>query len=174
MVTPPLFEPGNAILCEDVRQEKSNKYILIGVYAGDILTESLPADLPLCIYIDGRIRTGGQHTLFLRLSGPGEGSGVIGVTLSSEEGGTVAVATPRIDVHMEHFGTFRVEVSDDRETWVTLIEKQVSQESNLWTLSPIGKPPPSEQSRPDALGSSKPRAPKPPSPGKPKRKRAAH
>lgn len=114
------FRVRNVVLCEDIRQEKSNKFILIGVYAGNILVETLPCDIPLSLFIDGTIDRGGESTLFIRLSGPGEGSGTMGINYSGDSGGAGVLVTPRMDVHMECAGVFRVEVSEDRITWTLL------------------------------------------------------
>src|SRR4051812_32332837 len=95
----------NAVLCEDVRQEKSNKFILIGVFPGDILVEDVPASVPLDVYIDA-IALEPIGSIFLKLSGPGEGSAIIGINYhaSLEEGSTETVAalvTPRMEVAVQ-------------------------------------------------------------------------
>jgi hypothetical protein len=140
----------NVVLCEDVRQEKSNKYILIGVFAGDINVSELPARLPLSLYFDGYVTAAGQGNIAIRVSGPGDGSAVINAKYASSDAGPVALSTPRMDVNMECEGIFKVEFSEDNTNWKTMVEKKVRVESDLWTLAPILKPQPPAQSPTDA------------------------
>ena len=40
------------IFCDDIRKEITNKDILIGVYAGDIVVPSFPTPLALALWIE--------------------------------------------------------------------------------------------------------------------------
>lgn len=145
----------NCLLCEDIRQEKSNKYILIGVYSGDILIANLPASIPLAFYLDGNVTKPGSHKLHLKLSGPGEGSATIQLGLDTKKKNEpIVLPLPRLDVTMECEGVFTVEASDDGHTWTVIIKKQVTNGENLWSLlRPTVSELPSSQSPPDAPAS---------------------
>jgi hypothetical protein len=155
----------NAPLCEEIRQEKNNKFILLGVFSGDILVEKFPAHLGLSFYIEGTVTKVGQSSLWLRLSGPGEeDSALIEAQISTTKPHEMAtLALPRLDVHMRGEGTFSLSASEDQKVWTPLIEKQVNQREGLWTLSSIEIVPPSEQSQPDAQEPSSPPEPSHPS-----------
>ena len=115
----------HAILCEDVRQDKQNKYMIIGMFTGNIIVTELPVQVQLAIFLQMNGR-GGPHPLFLRLSGPGEDSVVLETGITFDDNiGTATMNTPRLDVHMEVEGMFRVDLSVDQETWVPAIEKKV-------------------------------------------------
>ena len=129
---------GNRILCEDIRQEKSNKYILIGVYAGDILVNAIPANISLSFYLEFIGAKIGNNYLSLKISGPGEGQVIINLNYETEKNDTpITVVTPRMEVLLDCEGMIRVEISSDGEDWTSLIEKSVSQKDDLWTLAPI-------------------------------------
>lgn len=162
----------NCILCEDIRQEKSEKFILSGVFPGDILVDKIPAKISIAFYLDTTVTQPGETNLLLRMSGPGEGSVVISANVSStveNEVGTMAL--PRMEVSMQSEGVFRLEASADQEgTWTTLIEKNVIRKGGLWSLNPILSEPPSEQPQIDAQETSSPPEPSPPNSPKKRRR----
>ena len=141
----------NAILCEEVRQEKNNKFILLGVFSGDILVEEIPANLGLSFYLEAIIAKPGPTNLWLKMSGPSEeDEALIEARMEAASAGTAAtIALPRMDVLMRGEGVFRLSASQDEKDWVTLIEKKVSQRDGLWSLSPIERLPLFEQSPSD-------------------------
>lgn len=139
-----------AILCEDIRQEKSNKFILIGVYVGDIYVTTLPAPAPIAIFISGE-PTEDSGELWLRLSGPGEGKAKMKMAYKrSPESTNISIASPALEVLLEKEGTLVIERSFDDENWAVLLERKVIQREGLWTLTPIASQPLSEQSQSDA------------------------
>ena len=50
-----------AIVCDDIRQEQSGKYILVGVYTGVIIPAAMPVTLPLAIFLRLPLLTEGSH-----------------------------------------------------------------------------------------------------------------
>jgi hypothetical protein len=131
------FEIRSRILCEEVRQEKNNKYILLGVFSGDIFVESLPADVPLALYFDGKVASKEMGDFYIRLSGPGEGKAIMSVKYKpSDEATNVAIVTPRVEVNLEKEGILKVETSDDQEHWTLQLERTVKIGKDLWTLVP--------------------------------------
>ena len=140
---------GNAVLCEDIRQERSNKFILIGVFSSDMLIEKLPCSVPLAFFLEAVVRKRGQTSLAIKLSGPGEGEFVLRAVLTTtRDNENVSMPLPRAEVLLECEGTFRLAVSEDEANWTTVIEKKVTQQDGLWTLHPIALRQPSEQSQP--------------------------
>ena len=67
------FRIQNAILCEEVRVEKNDKLILLGVYPGDVLIHDIPGALRMTFYLELADLKKGQHAIFIRISGPGKG-----------------------------------------------------------------------------------------------------
>jgi len=49
---PKKLKIGNAILCEYATLGANNKHVLVNVFSGDIIVQNLPADIPLCVYIE--------------------------------------------------------------------------------------------------------------------------
>jgi hypothetical protein len=47
----PVVDPVYLIVCDDIREEKSNKDILVGVYTGDILVPAFPAIIALAAWM---------------------------------------------------------------------------------------------------------------------------
>ena len=145
----------NAILCDEVRQEKSNKFILIGVYAGDIVVASLPAPVPISIYLDG-ITEGNEGSVWLRLTIPGGEKASMRLSFGgSPETDRLTLVTPALEIAMAQEGEFSVDISGDgEEPWHRLVSRKVIQAEGLWSLTPIVSQPPSEQSPPAAPESS--------------------
>lgn len=133
----------NAILCEDIRKEVSNKLILIGVYSGNILVTKLPTNISLNYYFDTIVKTSGIHQIYIRLSGPGKDSLVLGAGIdASEDNAHGAVTGPKMEVLLEREGTIKIAVSADKKSWKTVISKAV----NIVDVLPIAQPLPSVQS----------------------------
>jgi len=121
------FDVQLCIMCEDVREEKHNKYSLIGVYSGDILISELPGDMSVAFFLEVLINEVGTQDLQLRLSGPGNGTATIKARIELTEKGALSVLkTPRIQMIAEKAGTFRFDITSDGETWENLITKQIS------------------------------------------------
>lgn len=57
----------DAIFCDDIRQEVTNKHILIGVYASDMRVSQMPAVVPLSLWIRVRNLPNGRHAFSINL-----------------------------------------------------------------------------------------------------------
>jgi hypothetical protein len=142
------------ILCEDIRQEKSNKHILIGVYGGNIVVPKTPANISLAVYIEAKMLKIKPSSVWLKFSGPGKGSGKIKLDYIPGGGDeNLIIPTPKVGVLLEKEGAFSIEISDDDDTWEPLIEKTVIVNDGISTLNPTASQLPSEQSPPDAPAS---------------------
>lgn len=164
------FQVRNALLCEDVRQEKTEKFFLIGVFSGDIIISKVPARVAIALYMEGALERAGTTNIQIRFSGPGEGEGIVGAEFAtSTDGERVVIPIPRLELLFEEAGTFRVDISDDDHTWVTVIEKKVVVTDRVLTPFAAETPQPSEQSPPDVPASSS--QPEPSPKGSPKKRR---
>jgi hypothetical protein len=67
----PRYTVKSVLVCDDVRQEKSNKHILIGVYNGEIIFASGPNKwIPLCIWIELAIAPGHYDEVRMAIRDP--------------------------------------------------------------------------------------------------------
>ena len=76
------------IFCDDIRKEITNKDILIGVYAGDIVVPSFPTPLALALWIEIDPKEVGTRELIFRvIAGKAEpfqfGIGIETITLGA-------------------------------------------------------------------------------------------
>jgi hypothetical protein len=127
----------SCIICEDVRQEISKKFMLIGVYSGDILTKRIPSQVPLTFYLELTSDELGEREFFVRLSGPGKDSADIRVNLNVRVANkSTAVRGPRLTVKLETEGNFKVQGSLDRTKWTTLAHRRVIHDPTLALTGP--------------------------------------
>lgn len=56
-----------AVLCEDVREEKTRKVSLIGVFGGDVVVPQFPAQIRIAFYITLRSTIAGERQLNVSL-----------------------------------------------------------------------------------------------------------
>lgn len=128
---------GNVMLCDDIRQEQgNNKFILIGVYSGDIIISELPADISLAFYMEIKAPKG-HHQIEIRLSGPQKGGQAILKSQFEHSGvGTGTIASPRINISMAEEGPFRIDMRAGTGRWVNLISKRVMLNPNALQAPP--------------------------------------
>ena len=150
------FQFGSAVLCEDIRQEKSEKLIFVGVFSGEIFVEKLPAEIAIALYTPGIALAPGTSDVHLRFSGPGEGKAILTIRFATDvERAPLNLIVPRLSVQMECEGIFRIDVSADKRHWKSLVKRTVGVKAGLWSIVPSIAPlPPSEQSPPAAPDSS--------------------
>ena len=147
------FKVESAILCEDIRQEKSNKFILIGVYSGPILVSQFPMSISLAVFVIGTPEEQ-EGLVTLRFSGPGEDTALLKMGYRRSDDNTfAALSTPVLQIALQQEGTLLIEISADGESWEPLLSRDVSQADGLWSLTPIVSGQPSEQSPNDAPAS---------------------
>lgn len=155
------FEIVLAIACEDIREEKSGKHTLVGVYSGDAIQISqIPGNMAIACFIEASVTQAGKHDMSIRISGPGDHEATLKARLEfPAEKGTAVIATPRVDLLVDSEGVFRMDISSNEQSWVNLITRQISLNPSLANE----RQQPSEQSQPDAPDSSSPPEPSPPS-----------
>lgn len=138
---PEKFEIVKSLLCEDVREEINNKHTLIGVYIGDVLISRIPGNMSIALFVELDVKKEGKQSIQLRLSGPGDHEAVLNADLNFIGVGSSTLKTPRIELLVDKEGIFRIDLSEDGETWINLIEKSVT-----LNPAPSASPQPSEQS----------------------------
>jgi hypothetical protein len=57
----------NAILCDDIRNERGNKHSLMGVFSGDLVVAKLPAQVYLALYFEHVSEKAGELDVALKL-----------------------------------------------------------------------------------------------------------
>ncbi|HEX4736761.1 MAG TPA: hypothetical protein VH331_04280 [Allosphingosinicella sp.] len=149
------FVINNALLCEDVRQEMNNKFIIIGVFSGDIILPIVPARVAISAYLDGRVKVRGKNSLHIRYSGPDPAKEMVieAAFEALHDSQQVTIPLPRGDVLMDQEGEFCIDISDDGNEWVPLIRKRIILDPSI-NPGPIFSQPPSAQSQLDAPDSS--------------------
>lgn len=126
MVNTPEFRLNYAILCEMAKLDVDGKWMLIGIYTGDIAVPSLPSLHTVSIFINLDVQETGEFPLFIRFSGPGDDSGVVAGRIFVSEPQHPTIVVP--DQHLIKFaceGEFKVDVSFDEENWIAAIRAQV-------------------------------------------------
>lgn len=123
------FEVLNAILCEDARKDKSEKDILVGVFSGNIFVNQFPANVPLVVWLNVRVRGAGKDTIEVKLSGPTKKKSLTGTfQLEKKESDTyetLSVATPAAIVPIERPGELKFQIKQPNGRWKTIISKKV-------------------------------------------------
>jgi hypothetical protein len=125
------------IFCDDIRKEITNKDILIGVYAGDIVVPSFPTPLALALWIEIDPKEVGTRELIFRvIAGKAEpfqfGIGIETITL-----GAASLLIPPIPTPMDSEGEITLEIRDGEE-WRLLKRKRVKKGL---VPNPLGLPP---------------------------------
>lgn len=117
----------NAILCDDIRKEQgTNKAILIGVYSGDLVLPTIPADVQLAVYLE-LVAPAGAYVVEIKFSGPQKGHAIMKATLETARDGIGTIASPRVGINMAQEGVFRIDARVNEGRWTNLISKRVIQ-----------------------------------------------
>jgi hypothetical protein len=143
----------NFLICEDIRQENNNKFILIGVFSSSLKLSAIPAVLPISLYIEGRTNFIGDRSLFVKFSGPDEGEATVelGLRITEENEGFLVVAVPKLNISFNKEGSFQVDLSGDGKSWKRVATRKVSLDPTLTPWSATTPELLSEQSQSGAL-----------------------
>jgi len=112
-----------AIACDDIRQERNGKYILIGVYAADYVPAALPAHAQLMFGLFVALEEAGDYALAVELLM--EGSATLlakartRITIG-EPTGRALLALPLPPIILAAPGTLVLRHSEDQVTIMTL------------------------------------------------------
>jgi hypothetical protein len=111
------------VVCDDIRKEITNKDILIGVYAADIVVSFFPAAIALAFWIEMNPKKIGHRELSFRLVSQGNPiEFTVGMEISITE--SLGLPLPALPAFMQSPGEIRLEVKDGKE-WRLLKSKKV-------------------------------------------------
>ncbi|HTE42429.1 MAG TPA: hypothetical protein VK629_16525, partial [Steroidobacteraceae bacterium] len=115
----------SAILCEDVREEVSNKHTLVGVITGDILVGVFPGNIRVAAYIELAATKVGVHRFNLRFSYAGKNPLEMEGQINVLAPGLSAVALQMFTFKAIEAGTLTISVSTIEGSWIELIAREV-------------------------------------------------
>lgn len=116
-----------ALLCDDIRQEVSGKYILIGFYSGDVLVKRMPIEIPMAFLIMlSHPATPATYSLEVRLDLPGlKRSEIMRTEISNETQALSALELRVPNIQFKEPGRFRLLFREQGQRWKTIIAKNV-------------------------------------------------
>lgn len=123
-----------AFACDDVRHERSGKYIFIGSYNDTIFVSSFPVSLRLHFVVVSAVTSAGEHKVQLRVGDE-----------DTPEGSALEVSatapTPTSN-ELFSFGPMTIAANKPQQFW---LERQTAgkwERIATWTLAPIPRPAP--------------------------------
>lgn len=132
MVNKPSVKVDYAILCDDIRQEKNGKLILIGIYSGDILLRDFPSNLLLSMLLHGKASADCSITIEIRYRVEFENAEPYEVFAKgemqikgTEEPNEFYVPLPRVPIEFSGAGNLSVACRIDSKRWKTLLNKNI-------------------------------------------------
>src|SRR6185436_1737323 len=107
------FDIETAVLCDDIRQERNGKYLLIGVYGGNLVVQSFPTDVVLSLWMLAHPKTTGRTQVRVRVVGPQESTLVEGGLEFNLKDTTKAaiLALPGMPLQVQTEGKLRFEMT---------------------------------------------------------------
>jgi hypothetical protein len=118
------FKVTAVVLCDDIRQEQNNKFILIGVYNGTIVVQDYPTETPVSWWIQVQPEKPGKFKINLRLTKEDSSTllkGELGIELNSI--GWSALAIPKVVLHLQNDGKLKLQLKlEEDEEWETIQE----------------------------------------------------
>lgn len=105
------------VFCDDIREEKSNKHILIGVYGGEMNVAAGPTSIPISIWIQLLDLPGGRHKFKVfprKIIGKQRSDlGLAEGEFEGPQGGSFAVLLPGLPIHIDSDCKMSVSMSLD-------------------------------------------------------------
>jgi len=105
---------GNVVLCERVFQGENNKHILCNTYSGDIVVQSLPATVPLSVYLEVKSSRVGDESINVEFLVNNQT--VIGgsaIARSEKVGQIVVMIVPMFMANFDRNSTIKVKVTQE-------------------------------------------------------------
>lgn len=131
----------NAIICDDVRKEITNKFIIIGVYSNDIVFPSFPSNANLSLYSDIFIRKQGDFTLNVRILL--DGKMIIGAEVQAQNNKPeqlTSLILPPMTMSFPNECTLSFEISHDNKTWIRLASRRVIKGKTVSVVNVLPSP----------------------------------
>jgi hypothetical protein len=135
------FKVHSVVLCDDIRIEQNNKFILIGVYTGSVVVPGLPAELLVSWWIQILPEKTGTFELELQLISP-EKAILLKAMLGFEirELDWSAIPLPKAPVHVQSAGELQLQMKLRTESEWTLIQTFAVKVSELaQSAMPLGQ-----------------------------------
>jgi hypothetical protein len=116
------FRVASVVVCDDIRVEQNNKFILIGVYTGNIVVGGFPAEIGLCWWIQFFVEELGRFDLEIQLV-KDDGATLLrlgaGLELTEREWGVMS--TPKLPLQIQRDGSFKLQMKKkDDSDWATI------------------------------------------------------
>ncbi|WP_148649253.1 hypothetical protein [Novosphingobium barchaimii] len=121
------FNLHDAVLCEDVRQEITGKFLIIGAYSGNIMVSSFPANIAVNFYLPFEPLVSGEVLFSIRYSIENGATAILegGVEVNAV-GETSALFGPRVELPVGQEGALTIDFSEDGgKTWVAVVKKSI-------------------------------------------------
>lgn len=117
----------NVVLCDDIRTERNNKLIMVGVYTADLLVPKFPANMRLALYFTVQGAPAGQHEFEVRIIATGSNSGISGTVDVANPQDPIIVVTPPVPVVFPKAGKLKVDFKIGDSGWLKVVTKEVSE-----------------------------------------------
>lgn len=156
----------NVLLCDEIRQEKSEKYILIGVYTHGLIVPVMPAKIRLSLYLAVEFSEIGAQDIVIDVRHNDSHARIevqVGVNL---DGVPTAIPTPPFPMTFEEPGELIVSIGRDQETLFEVARFPTLVNQDVWSLFPSDERQPLAQSENDAPETDSPPEPSPQRGGK--------
>ena len=141
------------LICDDIRQEITNKYILIGVYLGDMVLPEFPVHASISLWIQYRPDHVGEHEIALRFNGPSPEEGklepfaTLKARASVDRLDDVAIPLHKMVFKADRPGEISVEFSEDEKNWLEICKLRLVKGE----VQSVGFTPPPPSSAPSNL-----------------------
>jgi hypothetical protein len=121
------FKVAAVVLCDDIRVEQNNKYILIGVYNGTVVVPVFPSEFPVCWWMQIPPAEIGHYDLEIQLLKDKKDTmfkADIGFDIHSKEWASLTL--PRIPLHLHGAGNAELQIKlKTDQTWTTVQEFEI-------------------------------------------------
>jgi hypothetical protein len=126
----------SVVFCDDVRKETTNKDILIGVYAGDIVVASFPAVISSAIWIEIAGDNIGPFELKLRLTLTDKPPVPITLQGTMNQAGGASTVLTGLQLRIEKESEIGLEIQEG-ENWRLLKRKKIFQGNVALPFPPL-------------------------------------
>ena len=129
-------------MCDDIRRETSNKDILIGVYAGDVIVPEFPAQISVAFWIELQAISLGDFKVKLRVGLKGKSPVTMQVGINVVKLEIFSLTVPQLQVLVQEEGEILLEVEEDGQ-WRRLKTKRIVKGDvpQLFMFSNASQPP---------------------------------
>jgi len=122
------FKVPTVVMCDDIRMEHNNKFILVGVYNGTLLVGGFPAQIPLCWWLQLIIQQPSKFEVELQLVKDDSSTLLRAmVGFDAVTPGWAAMPLPKVELQLQGPGKVRLQLKlkSDSE-WETVHEFEVA------------------------------------------------